>query len=193
MTIEVSVEEAQDDFCDNYETCYSCPLSQKASSDCLAWCEANPREAAALMGYEVIPEPGDDTVPMDTLAETFEKIGEETNMDKPLKDWTMGEAQKYCRSTGCKTCKLNGRNCPINSSPNNWDLSDKPRFTEQEVERAKAIKVLFPEVIRLERRANGVGGMDKDGLHKFLFSEDMFPNIEMFKSYTIEEITGGES
>ena len=44
-------------------------------------------EAAALMGYEVVSEPGNDAVPMDALAETFNKIGKETDTDKPLDDY----------------------------------------------------------------------------------------------------------
>lgn len=43
----------------------------------------SPHEAAALMGYEVVE---------DDMPETA-KHKEEANMDKPLKDWTLGEAK----------------------------------------------------------------------------------------------------
>jgi hypothetical protein len=55
-TVEMSIEEAQDDFCYRYETCGVCPLNKKAPLDCLAWCEAHPHEAARLMGYEAVED-----------------------------------------------------------------------------------------------------------------------------------------
>ena len=80
-------------FCGKYLLqCENCPIfpmlqvspPSNVRGACDDWIAGNPREAARLMGYEVIPEPGDDTVPMDTLAETFNKIGKEASMDKPL-------------------------------------------------------------------------------------------------------------
>ena len=72
-------------FCDGKPTCNVCPFFPVSQSDnCRKWAGKHTHEAAAMMGYEVIPEPGDDTVPTDTLAETFSKIGKEANMDKPL-------------------------------------------------------------------------------------------------------------
>lgn len=38
-------------------------------------------EAAALMGYEVVYESGDDAVPLDMLADTFNEIGIEDIID----------------------------------------------------------------------------------------------------------------
>ena len=102
-TVEMSIEEAQDDFCYRYETCGVCPLNKKAPSDCLAWCVAHPHEAARLMSYEVVedgqyicpscgnalPENpiGGYTCPYCGYGERTEK--KEANMDKPLKDWTL--------------------------------------------------------------------------------------------------------
>ena len=55
-TVEMSIGEAKDYFCNNYETCSFCPLNKKTPSNCLAWCEAHPHEAARLMGYEVMED-----------------------------------------------------------------------------------------------------------------------------------------
>ena len=43
----------------------------------------NPHEAARLMGYEVVYEPGDDTSPIEDVSKAFSRIGKEANMDKP--------------------------------------------------------------------------------------------------------------
>lgn len=80
---------------------------------------------------------------------------EEANMDKPLKDWTLGELQEWCyQYRKAHTDKPCEQACPIYQRGicrcewvHEWDLDEKPRFTEQEVEVAKAIKLLFPDVV----------------------------------------------
>lgn len=69
---------------------------------------------------------------------------EEANMDKPLKDWTLGEAKEYCTSRNgncaddCIFSKKGiGMVCGIAPKPVWWTLPEKLRFTQQEVERAK--------------------------------------------------------
>ena len=90
---------AQKAFCANYR-CHKCPLPNLLREDllpedarnCVEFCKKHPHEAAALMGYEVIPEPGDDTAPIDDVAKAFAELGreafngikKEANMDKPL-------------------------------------------------------------------------------------------------------------
>lgn len=127
------------------------------------WVKAHPHEAARLMGYEVVedskgveidtvkPVENDrvnsieiEAIKEDNMPEPA-KHKEEDNMDKPLKDWTFAEAQKFCKAQRntperCSTCKIKkfcdkyfGRQGE-STSPKYWDLSDKPRFTEQEVE-----------------------------------------------------------
>ena len=44
-------------------------------------------------------------------------------MNKPLSEWTLGEVQKYCEHVGCTSCKIGNGHCPINGSPDIWDLS----------------------------------------------------------------------
>lgn len=80
------ISKVADRYCINHDCFWQrCPMEDATKGEpCGTWAKGHPHEAAALMGYEVIPEPGDDTVPMDTLAETFNKIGKEASMDKPL-------------------------------------------------------------------------------------------------------------
>ena len=111
--------------------CYTCKLSSRNNgehSGCVEFCEEHPHEAARLMGYEVVE---DDCVEP-------RKHKEEANMDKPLKYWTLGELKEYCYKAphdciGCKV-KQDKNNCPFDGEPAKWDLDEKPRFTEQEVE-----------------------------------------------------------
>ena len=112
---------AQFAFCRMRMKCKSCPISCFQNEDetrCDIFCCDHPREAARLMGYEVV---------------------EEANMDKPLKDWTLGELSDYCKKVvdpdgncfNCEAKKYIGL-CPFEeTAPCDWDFEVKPRFTEQ--------------------------------------------------------------
>ena len=122
---------------------------------------------------------------------------EEANMDKPLKDWTLGEVKEYCNPQGrCSGCALFNRSlgrCRFYDGPYHWDLTDRPRFTEQEVESAKIISVLFPEATHIERlRGSKVLGITgaKDGWIADIESS-LFPEIKSGQSVTLDEIIGG--
>ena len=187
--------------------CDTCGIG---SSGCdLVWrnvnCELfrnNPYEAARLMGYEVVYESGDDAVPLDMLADTFNEIGKEANMDKPLKDWTLGEAKEYCTSRNgncaddCIFSKKGiGMVCGIAPKPVWWTLPEKPRFTEQEVKRAKAIQVMWPEAKEVRVRNGAQGEIEYRvctgcAVLGVLYG-DVFPTMERLKEYTIDEIIGG--
>ena len=67
----------------------------------------------------------------------------------------------------------------------------KPRFTQQEVERAKAIKVIYPTAYRLEEADPLIRVWDKEG--KLLSHVDtaLFPSHQSGQSYTLDEIIGG--
>lgn len=62
----------------------------------------------------------------------------------------------------------------------------QPRFTEQEVEDAKAVRRVFGHEYRLERTSEGAisfGGL--------ILSAQLFPSIHPGQSYTLDEIIGG--
>lgn len=210
-TVEMSIEEAQDDFCDNYETCGVCPLNKKAPSDCLAWCEAHPHEAARLMGYEVVEDDSckncthykgesicglhdlNVEIDPDEKCVAWEKR-KEANMDKPLKDWTLEEVKECCSKYGTcvSECPFSDKNklCRMTSNPCDWDLTDKPRFTQQEVERAKAIRVLWGGVDKLEKSNLHIKAVD--GTHLVAtMSADLFPSLYPGETVTLGEIIGG--
>ena len=155
--------------------------------------EINPHAFASLMGYEVVYEPGDDASPIEDVAKAFSEIGKEANMDKPLKDWTLGEAKEYCTSRNgncaddCIFSKKGiGMVCGIAPKPVWWTLPEKPRFTQQEVEDAKAVRRVLGHEYRLERTPEGTisfGGL--------ILSTQLFPSIQPGQSCALDDIIGG--
>ena len=151
------------------------------------WAKENAEEAASLMGYEVVE---DDHIPQ------VEK--KEANMDKPLKDWTLGEIKRCCVESkqNCEKCPVSGEykttsDCKLAIFPAHWDLDDKPRFTQQEVERAKAIKVLYPEILYIQADDRCLRGFNK-GKERIFFDYVLswFPSLRPDETVTLAEIIG---
>ena len=124
---------------------------------------------------------------------------EEANMDKPLKDWTLGEAKEYCTSRNgncaddCIFSKKGiGMVCGIAPKPVWWTLPEKPRWTEQEVERAKAVKVLYPEILYLQADDRYLRGLNKEKESIFLDCVlSWFPSLRSDETVALDEIIGG--
>ena len=187
-----TVSDMMEDWCGECCRGSECPINDRAKKaemsgrECEEWINNHPNEAADLMGYEVVE---DDHIPL------VEKK-EETNMDKPLKDWTLGEIIEYCeKHCGKQECS---ESCHIQQvcdfmgqAPCLLDLTEKPRFTQQEVERAKAIKVIYPTAYRLEEADPLIRVWDKEW--KLLSHVDtaLFPSLQPGQSYPLDEIIGG--
>lgn len=207
-------------FCFNKD-CTECPLPSvikpkllpNDSQDCDDFCENHPIEAASLMGYEVIPEPGDDTVSLDTVVEAFNQIGKKANMDKPRICEVLGVevGERFeLGNTGIillvnddgllhiglsqgahKETDLN-----VNYLVKAINLPDqiihKPRFTEQEVEDAKYIKrILKVDLVSRNQYGNGLIAKSDNGSVSVVVNSEMFPSIRPGQSYTLDEIIGG--
>ena len=120
-------------------------------------------------------------------------------MDKPLKDWTLGEAKEYCTSRNgncaddCIFSKKGiGMVCGIAPKPVWWTLPEKPRWTEQEVERAKAVKVLYPEILYLQADDRYLRGLNKEKESIFLDCVlSWFPSLRSDETVTLDDIIGG--
>lgn len=119
---------------------------------------------------------------------------EEEKVDKLLKDWTLGEVKIYCEKTeACKGCPCSNEDgtCKINRvTPCNWALSERTRWTEQEVERAKAVKLLFPSAEELEEADPDIriwGNGDRIAL----IEASLFPSLRPGETVTLDEIIGG--
>lgn len=180
--------------------CDTCGIG---SSGCdLVWrnvnCELfrnNPYEAARLMGYEVVE---DDCNQLQKSCNSVAKK-EEANMDKPLKDWTLRELKAWCYQYGSthtespceQTCPMYHRGICSREWVHEWDLDEKPRFTEQEVERAKAIKVIYPTAYQLEEADPLIRVWDKEGKLLAHVDVNLFLSFQSGQSYTLDEIIGG--
>ena len=198
--------------------CGDCNL-QRGSTCEKEWIEAHPHEAARLMGYEVVENDSckncthykwesicglhalNVEINPDEKCIAWEKR-KEANMDKPLKDWTLGEAKEYCTSRNgncaddCIFSKKGiGMVCGIAPKPVWWTLPEKPRFTQQEVERAKAIQVMWPEAKEVRVRNGAQGEIEYRvctgcAVLGVLYG-DVFPTMKRLKEYTLDEIIGG--
>lgn len=126
--------------------------------------------------------------PAKAIKEAKEK---EANMDKPLKDWTLGECMGECskltyRGLTCEQCPLN-KIC--GNAVDEWDLSEKPRWTEQEVERAKnLLSVVGPAELK---KVGDMVTMKVDGKIIYL-RKDAFLSLKNEMAVTLDEIIGGE-
>lgn len=160
------------------------------------WAKENAEEVARLMGYEVVE---------DSKGVEIDTVKKEADMDKPRicevlgvevdEEFTIGENQYFIDKSGDMWCVTkNGEKlkcgtaicCAINRPDR---IIRKPRFTQQEVERAKAIKVLFPcaiAVVKAPFVSVAVSGAS------LMLSTEYFPSIQPGQSYTLDEIIGGE-
>lgn len=120
-------------------------------------------------------------------------------MDKPLKAWTLGELKEWCyqyrksNTTGkpCEqTCDIYQRGICSREWVHEWDLEEKPRFTEQEVEDAKVLaRALLAD--GFERDKMGDVFATSQTACRTLLDSRMFPSIQPGQSYTLDEIIGG--
>ena len=194
--------------CPQRVSCENCKFDGKKCTE--KWVNEHPYEAARLMGYEVVEDE-----PNIAMANEIQRISdaakesakiiqdylnkEEANMDKPLKDWTLGEAKEYCTSRNgncaddCIFSKKGiGMVCGIAPKPVWWTLPEKPRFTQQEVEAAKAIRILFPCATHLIRfQPNEPVSVKAGDAFVVNLNRTLFPSAQPCQSYTLDEIIGG--
>lgn len=80
--------------------------------------------------------------------------------------------------------------CMMINLPN--QIIRKPRFTEQEVEAAKAVKVLFPCTTHLiQFQPNEPVSAKAGDAFVVNLNSVLFPSIQPGKPYTLDEIIGG--
>ena len=180
---------------------------------CAKWVKANPHETARLLGYEVAEDEflggslgflkkkiSDGTKETDKELKEYlqDAFREGSNMDKPLKDWTLEKVKEYCTVRdcydGCKLAESPGKCKILNVSPWEWDLGENPRFTEQEAEDAKAIKRLLTEYTGVKRVEHQWGTdllLTSEESEEFAIEPKLFPSIKSVQLYTLDEIIGG--
>ena len=200
-TGEVFVNELlmQADYCIGKECFCGCVL-QKYVPNCSKFVKDNPHEAARLMGYEVVED--------DKVVE-IDQVKKEANMDKPricevlgvevnenfkFNDFPFDECKVYFVGTDGEIRNAKGGSvtggelCYIINNPDR--IIHKPRWTEQEVERAKAIKVLYPEADNLNECDPQIKVLNT----KFVIATldtALFPSLRPGESVKLDEILGG--
>ena len=195
----------------NCADCVECPIKEKTFSSGLSCCDyvdANPYEAARQKGYEVVEDdepsgnPGqlEEACIMEcpVCGKEFDIHLEEANMGKPLKEWTLGELKEWCyqyrkshTNKPCEqTCPIYQRGICCREWVHEWDLEEKPRWTEQEVERAKAIKLIYPNAEKLELIPCAIRVYTDIGAIAYLHT-DLFPSMKNGQISTLDEIIGG--
>lgn len=118
-------------------------------------------------------------------------------MDKPLKDWTLGEVKAECEKhtahcVGCPLwtdaagCRLD-TSCYRDNDPKKWDLSEPPRWTEQDKEDAMMIKRLIPWANQVNRGMEGSLSLNP----VTAIDWKLFPLLKPGERATLDEIIGG--
>lgn len=175
------------------------------------------REAARLMGYEVVEEHTQthEKTHADTIKNARVHL-EEDNMDKPRicevlgvevnEEFTYDFGENQVNRGTFKIGADGNRYYKVGTDPwnpcyNEEDLLviinhpdriiRKPRFTEQEVERAKAIKVIYPTAYELEEADTLIRVWDKEGELLAHVDVNLFLSFQSGQSYTLDEIIGG--
>lgn len=182
--------------CKHDGMCRTCEI-YKEHGHCMDYLKEYPYEAASLMGYQVVED--------DMLDPTKHK--EEANMDKPRICEVLGVEKgerfdagpykdAYIDSFGTIRTNMGtlmdaDRVCELINHPAR--IIRKPRWTQQEVESAKIISVLFHEATHIERlrgsKVLGITGAE-DGWIADIESS-LFPEIKSGQSVTLDEIIGG--
>ena len=77
---------------------------------------------------------------------------------KEIKDYTLGEVKEICENNeDCENCIfksgncINHNDCLIFSQPNDWNLN--PKYTDEQIELLKAVKILFPACQKINGEA----------------------------------------
>ena len=179
----------------------------------------SPREAARLMGYEVVYEPGDDASPIEDVAKAFSEIGKEANMDKPricevlgvevgeefTYDFGKNQVNRHTFKIGADgkryykdgidtwhLCYSEEGLLVIINHPDR--IIRKPRFTQQDIEDAKMIKSVFGKngIIKRYDKAT-TEPYSTLVFNNIYINENMFPSIKEGQEYSLDEIIESET
>ena len=218
--VALTIEQALERFCDSKKDCDYCELQEPVQQykgtkrPCHEYARANPDEAARLMGFEVVEDETEDSMfysqslevlnPAKAIREALEK---EANMDKPRICEVLGvevgerfsispvEKQLYVSESGniIDDDRHLFAQLFVDAINHPDRIIRKPRFTQQEVESAKIISVLFPEATHIGRLRGSnaliIIGADNGWIANI--ENSLFQEIKSGQSVTLDEIIGG--
>lgn len=117
-------------------------------------------------------------------------------MNKPLSEWTLAEIKAECKkhTSKCTDCPFwTDADCRIHINmvlgdyPEKWDLSEPPRWTEQDKEDAMMIKRLIPWANQVNRGMEGSLSLNP----VTAIDRKLFPLLKPGESAMLDEIIGG--
>ena len=169
--------------------------------------QENRKKTARLMGYEVVEE--HTKTHEKTHADAIENAraqSEEANMNKPRicevlgvevgEKFTIADTSYWIEKNGAIFSDGNQRDlvgvsliCDVVNHPDR--IIRNPSFTEQEVEVAKAIKLLFPDAVKVCRLSGVIKAECENGSGECMIAAELLPSIQNHQSYTLDEIIGG--
>ena len=188
---------------------------------CHEYVRANPHEAARLMGYEVVEDDEPRTCfncigceiekdfdPQEGCKNWVKR--KEANMDKPricevlgvepgesfyIKEFYPKHVEFWIMDDGTfstRPSNVAGSTMALLRTLDHPDrIIRKPRWTEQEVKRAKAIKVLWPKAEKLYRGAATITIYTRSQLFVIDLHAELFPSLHSGETVTLDEIIGG--
>lgn len=200
LETEEAFENTCDDttFCGQYIGCINCPVGNvKLNYDCTEWVNEHPHEAARLMGYEVVEDEKEE-IKMDK-PRICEVLGVDVGERFVYKDPNKEETTLYVEENGMVVFifkdgqKLQdiGMDYVLVQAINHPErIIRKPRWTEQEVERAKAIRLLYPEADSLDECDPHIKVLDSKFVVATLDTA-LFPSLHTGELVKLDEIIGG--
>lgn len=127
-----------------------------------------------------------------------EVLGVDVNQSFQFNDFPFDEPKTYFVGADGEIRNAHGGEvtsselCYIINNPDR--IIRKPRFTQQEAERAKAIKVLLPEINAIKYDGAWTQCLEiVDGTYfqREVITRHLFPSVEKGQVYTFDEIIGG--
>lgn len=157
------------------------------------WCEKYDREADSCGGCESPEWRGQEEANMDK-PRICEVLGVEVNENFKFNDFPFDECKVYFVGTDGEIRNAKGGSvtggelCYIINHPD--CIIRKPRWTEQEVERAKAIKVLYPEADHLDECDPQIKVLNTSFVIATL-DNALFTSLRPGETIKLDEIIGG--
>ena len=114
-------------------------------------------------------------------------------MNKPLSEWTAKEIveecdRHVCCSSECRCYNSDRKKCSLKAFPPPcWNLSEPPRWTEQDKEDAMMIKRLIPWANQVNRGMEGSLSLNP----VTAIDRKLFPLLKPGETVTLDEIIGG--
>ena len=116
-------------------------------------------------------------------------------MNKPLAEWTLAEVKAECEKYAMCSPECRAYNdklerataCRARFAPSAWDLSEPPRWTEQDKEDAMMIKRLIPWANQVNRGMEGSLSLNP----VTAIDRKLFPLLKPGESAMLDEIIGG--